>query len=318
MSLFGNPKRRIEKYIAKNPTIKVVVVCGSYGRKSAIRALAIILGQTLKVTMGINKNILEDVMILDYSSMHSFPDITPDVCVLTSCETEEEAKEFFALANRSRHLFLNFNDVPQKFAKYLMNPDVYTYGDEHPADFYFENEDFTLDGYKGIFYDPERDTLPATVKIIGEHNLRPVTMACGVARLFKIHRDDITKGVEAIRPIHGRMSPAKGLRGSIIIDDSASNSVTSVKYGLQTIYSLDVNTRILVTDDVQKLQRINYDLMSEVLILGPKPENTVVNKKVKFFDEQLDLISYLSTRLEDKALVLLEIPMPEIIESYIW
>lgn len=318
MSLFSNPKRRIEKYVAKYPTIKTIVVCGSYGRKSAIRALAIVLGETLKVTMGVNKNILEDVMILDYNSMDNFPDINPDVCVMTACETDEEAQEYFALANRSKHLFLNFNDVPQKYAKLLMNPDVYTYGDEHPADFYFANEDFSLDGYKGIFYDPERDKLPATVKIIGEHNLRPVTMACGVARLFKVNRDDIIKGVENIRPIHGRMSPARGLRGSIILDDSATMTATSVKYGLQTIYNIEANTRILVTDDVKKLQRINYDLISEVLILGQKPEGVAVNKKVKFFDEQLDLVSYLSSRQEDKCLILLEIPIPEIIESYIW
>jgi UDP-N-acetylmuramate-alanine ligase len=318
MSLFSNPKRRIEKYVAKYPTIKTIVVCGSYGRKSAIRALAIVLGETMKVTMGVNKNILEDVMILDYNSMDNFPDINPDVCVMTACETDEEAQEYFALANRSKHLFLNFNDVPQKYAKLLMNPDVFTYGDEHPADFYFENEDFSLEGYKGIFYDPERDKLPATVKIIGEHNLRPVTMACGVARLFKVHRDDIVKGVENIRPIHGRMSPAKGLRGSIILDDSATMTATSVKYGLQTIYHIDANTRILVTDDVKKLQRVNYDLISEVLILGQQPEGMTVNKKVKFFDDQLDLVSYLSTRQEDKCLILLEIPIPEIIESYIW
>ena len=318
MALFSNPKRRMERYVAQNPTIKVIVVCGSYGRKSAIRALAIILGQTMKVTMGINKNVLEDVMILDYNSMGKFPDINPDVCVMTACETDEEAQEYFALANRSKHLFLNFNDVPQKYAHLLANPDVYTYGNEHPADFYFEDEDFTLDGYKGIFYDPERDKLPATVKIIGEQNLRPITMACGVARLFKVHRDDITKAVETIRPIHGLMAPAKGLRGAIILDDSAETSATSVKYGLQTIYNLEANTRILVTDDVRKLQRVNYDLMSEILILGEKPEGMAVNKKVKFFEEELDLVSYLSSRLEEKALILLEIPLPEIIESYIW
>jgi hypothetical protein len=74
----------------------------------------------------------------------------------------------------------------------------------------------------------------------------------------------------------------------------------------------------LVTDDVKKLQRVNYDLMSEILILGEKPEGVAINHKVKFFDESLDLISYLSSRLEEKALILLEIPLPEIIESYIW
>lgn len=316
--LFDNPKRKIEKYIAKYPTIKVIVVCGTYGRKSAIRSLGIILSQTMNVTMGINKNVLEDVLILDYNSMSDFPDIKPDVCVITSCESDEEAQKYFALANRSSHVFINFNDVSQEYAKYLMNPDVYTYGDEHPADFYFENEDFTFDGYKGIFFDPERDQLPVTVKILGEHNLRPIIMACGVARLFKMHRDDITRGVESIRPIHGRMSPARGLRGTIVIDDSASTSATSVKYGLQTIYALDANARILVTDDVSKLHRVNYDMMSEILILGQQPEGIKVNSKVKFFKDELDLLHYMGTRYEDQCVILLEIPLPEIIESYIW
>ena len=319
MGFFDNPKRKIEKYIKKYPTIKVIVVAGSYGRKSAIRALGTILGQALTVTFGVNKSVLEDVLILDFNSMTEFPDIKPDVCVITSCETDEEAERYFAIANRSRNVFINFNDVPQKYAKYLMNPDVFTYGDEHPADFYYENtEQMTLDGFKGIFYDPERDKLPVNIKVIGEHNLRPIIMACGVARQFKIHRDKITAGAESIRPLHGRMSPAKGLRGSIIIDDSAATSASSVKYGLRAIYELEANCRILVTDDVAKLHKVNYDLMSEILILGKKPENEQLNPKIKFFDSELELVNYLGGRFEDKALILLEIPLPQIIESYIW
>lgn len=317
--LFGSPKKQIEKYIKKYPTIKVIVVAGSYGRKSAIRSLGVVLGQAMTVTFGVNKSVLEDVLILDFNSMAEFPDIKPDVCVITSCETEEEAERYFAIANRSRHVFINFNDVPQKFAKYLMNPDVFTYGDEHPADFYYENTELmSLDGFKGVFYDPERDKLPVNIKVIGEHNLRPIIMACGVARLFKVHRDLITAGAEAIRPLHGRMSPARGLKGSIIIDDSASTSATSVKYGLRALYSLDAPARILVTDDVSKLQKVNYDLMSEILILGKQPEGTKVNPKVKFFSDELELINYMGGRYEEGCLILLEIPLPEIIESYIW
>ena len=319
MLFFDSPKRKIEKYIKKYPTIKVIVVTGSYGRKSAIRALGTILGQALTVTFGVNTSVLEDVLILDFNSMSDFPDIKPDVCVITSCETDEEAERYFEIANRSRNVFINFNDVPQKYAKYLMNPDVFTYGDEHPADFYYEEtETMSLDGFKGIFYDPERDKLPVNIKVIGEHNLRPIIMACGVARQFKIHRDQITAGAEAIRPLHGRMSPAKGLRGSIIIDDSAATSASSVKYGLRAIYQLDANCRILVTDDIAKIHKINYDLMSEILILGQKPDGVKVNEKVKFFDKDIDLINYLGTRYEEKALILLEIPLPQIIESYIW
>lgn len=56
-------KARIERYIKKNPQIKTIVVAGSYGRKSAIRALGIILGQQFVVTMGVNKEVDADIVI---------------------------------------------------------------------------------------------------------------------------------------------------------------------------------------------------------------------------------------------------------------
>ena len=121
MPLFGNPKKRIERYLKKYDTIKSIVVCGSYGRKSAIRALGFILSEELTVTMGINKNVLEDVIVLDYNSSSAFPDINPDIVIITACETDEEAQRYFALANRANYVVLNFNDVPQEFAKYLQN-----------------------------------------------------------------------------------------------------------------------------------------------------------------------------------------------------
>jgi UDP-N-acetylmuramyl pentapeptide synthase len=164
---------------------------------------------------------------------------------------------------------------------------------------------------------PEREHIPVTVKLIGEHNMRPVVMACAVAKLFQVDRDHILAGVEAIRPVHGRMSPAKGLHNSIILDDSASTSKTSLKYGLQALYSIDAPDRILVTDDVRKLAKVDYDLISEVLILGGEPTKND-NKKIKFFAEDIDLINHLGQRLDENCLVLLEIPIPEIIESYLW
>jgi UDP-N-acetylmuramyl pentapeptide synthase len=207
--------------------------------------------------------------------------------------------------------------VPQAFAKYLKNPEVTTYGDELPADFYFENHDSGLDGQSGDIVNPEREHIPVVVKLIGEHNMRPVVMACAVAKMFQIDREKILAGVSAIRPVHGRMSPAKGLHNSVILDDSASTSATSLKYGMQALYNIQAPDRILVTDDVRKLAKLDYDMVSEVLILGQKPVNNS-NKKVLFFTDELDLISHLGERLDENCLVLLEIPLPEIIDSYLW
>ncbi len=310
-------KSKIERYLRKNPQIKTIVVAGSYGRKSAIRCLGMVLGQALVVTMGVNKQADPDVVVLDYNSMVNFPEINPDIVIITSCETDKEAKEFFDLANRAKHVFVNYSDVPQQFAKYLKNPEVTTYGDELPADFYFEDHDAGLDGQAGDIVNPEREHIPVVVKLVGVHNMRPVVMACAVAKLFQIDRDKILAGVSAIRPVHGRMSPAKGLHNSVILDDSASTSATSLKYGMNALYSIKAPDRILVTDDVRKLEHIDYDMVSEVLILGKKPA-TVPNEKVQFFEQDIDLINHLGGRLDENCLVLLEIPIPEIIESYLW
>lgn len=310
-------KSRIERYLRKNPQIKTIVVAGSYGRKSAIRCLGMVLGQALVVTMGVNKQSDPDVVVLDYNSMVNFPEINPDIVIITSCETDIEAKEFFDLANRAKHVFVNYSDVPQQFAKYLKNPEVTTYGDELPADFYFEDHDAGLDGQAGDIVNPEREHIPVVVKLVGAHNMRPVVMACAVAKLFQIDRDKILAGVSAIRPVHGRMSPAKGLHNSVILDDSASTSATSLKYGMSALYSIKAPDRILVTDDVRKLEHIDYDMVSEILILGKKPA-TVPNEKVQFFEQDIDLINHLGRRLDENCLVLLEIPIPEIIESYLW
>ena len=310
-------KSKIERYFRKNPQVKTIVITGSYGRKSAIRCIGMILGQALTVTMGVNKAADPDVVVLDYKSMDNFPDFNPDIVVITSCETDEEAREFFALANRAKHVLINYDDVPQEYAKYLRNPELTTYGDELPADFYFENHDSGLDGQAGDIVNPEREHIPVVVKLIGEHNMRPVVMACAIAKMFQIDREKILAGVNAIRPVHGRMSPAKGLHNSVILDDSASTSATSLKYGMQALYNIQAPDRILVTDDVRKLAKLDYDLVSEVLILGQKPVNDS-NKKVLFFTDELDLISHLGERLDENCLVLLEIPLPEIIDSYLW
>lgn len=52
--------------------------------------------------------------------------------------------------------------------------------------------------------------------------------------------------------------------------------------------------------------------------MGEKPENLKVNSKVEFFADEIEILNYLTPRLETDAIVLLEIPLPELIQSYIW
>ena len=313
-----SPKTRIEKYLKRNPQVKTIVVTGSYGRKSAIRALGMILGQQFIVTMGVNKQVDADIIVLDYKSSADFPDITPDMVIVPSCRTDADAQRFFALANVAHRVMVNFNDVPQEFAKYLKNPNVFTYGDELPADFYFENSSFSLDGYEGDFIDEERDRLHVKIKILGEHNIRPIIMACAVGKQFQIPKEKLLAGTDSIVPLHGRMSPAKGIRGTIVIDDSAYIAADDVRLGCATMYALESPAKTLVIDDVRKLDGLDTQLLTDICILGNASGIDPKNPKIHYFEEEVDLVRYIGERAEKGGLILLEIPLPEIIDSYIW
>ena len=315
--IFGT-KARLERYFKKNPQIKTIVVVGSYGRKSAIRALGMILGQQFIVTMGVNKSVDADIVILDYKSSSEFPEIEPDMVIITSCRTDEEAQRFFAIANVAKRVMVNFNDVPQQFAKYLKNPNIFTYGDELPADFYFENNNFSLDGYEGDFIDEERDRLHVKIKILGEHNIRPIIMACAVGKQFQIPKEKLIAGTDAIVPLHGRMSPAKGIHGTIVIDDSSYIAHDDVKLGCATMFALESPAKMLVIDDPSKLEGIDTQLLTDICVLSNTTGVDPKNKKIHYFEEEVDLIHYIGERAEEGGLILLEIPLPEIIESYIW
>ena len=114
------------------------------------------------------------------------------------------------------------------------------------------------------------------------------------------------------------MQPCKGLCGSIIIDDSADTSETSIYFGLRTIYALDAPSRIVVTDDLAKLGKFDESHIDEVVILGAPVQHNIKGAKISFFATEVELINYLGKHFEENGLILLEIPLPEIIESRDW
>ncbi|MFV0485456.1 MAG: hypothetical protein ACK5MU_04520 [Candidatus Saccharimonadales bacterium] len=314
--MFFGPNHRIEKYFKKNPGVKLIVVAGSFGRRSAIQAIGNILGQALTISVGINHSETMDVVIMDFNSSAKFPDLKPDFMVITSCRTDDEAQKYFELANKSHNVFVNYNDVPEKFSKYLKNPNVATYGDEMPADYYFENADFNIEGWRGVFKGPDGASVPAHVRLLGEHNLRPVTMAVALGHLFHVPEDKIIEGVEAIRPLMGHLKPGRGINGSIVIDDSADISKTSVNLALRAIYMLDAPSRVLVLGGLTPGVEIDKDFVSQVLVMdsmGLHQNEGILH----FFKTEVDLLAHLAKRMEPDGIVLLEYPLANIIDSYI-
>ena len=317
MSIFGK-KNDLDSYLKKHPETRVIAVCGTRGRISAINALGMLLGQIYTVTLGVNDEVDAGIILINAHEYEDIDKLQPALTVITGCDNDQDAQLCFALANRSGQVVLNYNDVLQQYASLLQNPEVTTYGDELPADYYFENHEHTVqEGQKGDIVTPQGEHIPVEVKILGEHNLRPLVMAAVVASKFGANREQIVAGISEMRPIHGRMSPAKGMRGSIIIDDSADPEAESIWLGLRAIYDYEAAARMIVIDDAAKLQGLNLELLTDILVLNPNP-NPALGGNFHQFTEEIELINYLGSRLEEGGIVLLEIPLPEIIESYMW
>ena len=114
------------------------------------------------------------------------------------------------------------------------------------------------------------------------------------------------------------MSPAKAIRGTIVIDDSAYIAANDVRLGCATIFALESPAKTLVIDDVSKLDGIDLQLLTDICVLSDISGTDPNNNKIHYFEEEVDLIHYIGERAEEGGIILLEIPLPEIIESYIW
>ncbi len=314
--MFLSPGHRIQKYLKKHPETKVILVMGSRGITSAIRAITSILTKSFNVSIGINKNISPDIVVLDFRSMQNFPLIKPDFVALTSCYSKKELEYYKPWIQESKYLFYNFNDIDKEVKKELsQHQNSFTYGDERPANFYFENQDSSLHGFKGSFVDPEDDRIAVFVHLLGEHNLRPVSLAAGIARSFKIPREDIIKAIESLRPLRGRMSPAEGPNGSTIIDDSADLSSISIKNGVHTISMLPAASRIVVIKNIRRKVPYDPDLIHSIVIIDPDisvPENGIFHN----FKTEIEAIKYIKENAEPDSIILLECPLPELITHY--
>ena len=190
--------------------------------------------------------------------------LKPDIAVISAITQEHMesfgtldavAQEELTAANFSGLAIINRDDIDGRFATYLTNTNVDTYGTTGLAEYRFEIEDFDVDnGYKGSVIIPEfEQPIKTTIKILGEHSLRPVMGAVAVAVKLGVTADEIAAGLKLIRPVPGRMNILHGMDKTIIIDDSYNSSPLAASSALQALYSLKVPQRVAILGSMNEL-----------------------------------------------------------------
>lgn len=192
--------------------------------------------------------------------------LAPDTALITAVTPEHMeyfgtiemvAREEMSVANYSRAVLINYDDIEGRFAENLTNENFATYGLAGLADYRFEQHDFTVeDGFSGTIVAPGLPVdLPARIKVYGEHSLRPIVGAVAVAVRYGLTIEQIQAGLALIRPVPGRMNLLKGIGGTTIIDDTYNSSPAAAAAAMQSLYLLaeDAPQRIAILGDMREL-----------------------------------------------------------------
>lgn len=190
--------------------------------------------------------------------------LNPDISVITAISPEHMeyfktmdavAREELSIANFSKWILINRDDIDGEYAKYLTSSNVNTYGTTAAAEYHYISTDYTIDGgYSGNFIAPELpNPVPATIKVLGEHTLRPAIAAAAIAVKLGMNVTEISNGLNKVHSIPGRMNALHGVDESIIIDDTYNSSPLAAESSMRVLYQITVPQRIAVLGDMNEL-----------------------------------------------------------------
>ncbi len=259
--------------------------------------------------------------------------LKPDIGVITSI-TEEHmeffqtldavAQEEMGVANFSKIAIINRDDIDSKYANLLTNPNLDTYGTTGAAEYRFEIKDFSLEkGYVGEVITPEyAETMAASIKVVGEHSLRPAMGAVAVAVKLGLGPSEIVAGLKLIRAVPGRMQILRGMQDAIIIDDTYNSSPLSAGLALQTLYSIQAPQRIAILGTMNELGAMSASehekigamcdpsLLAWVITVGDEAEKNLAPSarvrgcQVRSFETALEAGAFVHKAMEPKSAIL--------------
>ena len=235
------------------------------------------------------------------------------------------AKEELMAANFSELAIINRDDIDGEYAKFLTNGNLNTYGTTGIAEYKFEMQNFTTEnGYEGAVITPEYDPIQATVKVAGEHSLRPVMGAVAVAVKMGMTTEQIAAGLKLIRPVPGRMNILKGQNKTLIIDDSYNSSPIAASSALQALYGLQAPQHIAVLGDMNELGDVSAaeheklgklcdpNILSWVVTVGEQAEKYLAPAarqrgcQVRSFKSAIDAGGFVRGVMEEGAAILVK------------
>lgn len=258
---------------------------------------------------------------------------TPDIAVVSAVSDEHMeffksienvAREELSAVNFSKLGLINRDDIDGKYAEMITNANIDTYGMDSRAEFWFQQQDFQLEtGYIGKIMLPG-EPIETSIKVLAPSTIKAAVAAAAVGFKLGLTTDEIKRGVELIRPVSGRMNLLQGAAGSFIIDDTYNSSPLAVQNAVETLYSIDSPSRIVVLGNMNELgetseashravaRLLNPNELSHVITVGKMANQWIADEAIKLgnrveqFEKATDAVIFVRELLEQNAAILVK------------
>jgi UDP-N-acetylmuramyl pentapeptide synthase len=174
--------------------------------------------------------------------------IQPDIAVITAITPEhmenfpggldQVAAEELQVVATAKQVIACYDDIPAVYR--------HRYIDKHPGHHYFGLDarsqyrlavlaSHPITGTEVTASNAGKAPHHLKLKIFGEAAVKSAAAAYAVGNLLDVSVAKITTGLTMIRPMPGRMSPLRGVNGSIILDDTYNAQPDAVLAALRTL-----------------------------------------------------------------------------------
>lgn len=286
--------RDAKQILARNPSLHIIGVTGSYGKTSVKFMLNRILSEGYNVTatpesfntpMGVIRTVRErlqpqtEVFIAEMGAKN-VGDIKElcDLCdptlgVITAVgpqhletfgSVEQVAKTKFELADHclkkeNGKIYVNFDSQPAAdYAKTLPQDKIVSFGTNSDLDCYAEDISYTPQGtaFTAVYHG---ERLPLFCKLLGRHSVTNLLGAVTMALDLGVSAKQIRFATSALKPAPHRLELKPFLNGAVLIDDAYNSNPEGCLEAVRVLGSFQGMRRILVTPGLVELGEAEFE-----------------------------------------------------------
>ncbi len=231
--------------------------------------------------------------------------------------------EELAAQEFSKQIIYNADLCPAEYIQSLKKP-VTSFGYTNGADFQLKNVRFKDNAYHFQILKDKAPLLEAVYPDIAKPQLYSACAATIIAHRLGVSNEKIITGIAAIKPFSGRLQTLKGIKDSIILDETYNSSPPAAKAALDVLYSLEAPQKTALLGNMNELGSYSEAAHKEVgdycdprqldlvLTLGPDANNYLASAaeergcKVIQFDNPYKAGEYLKENLKPGAAILVK------------